>query len=64
MKDVYKRQGGVCVCVKFCYILCVYEVISCKLIFQDGMEKKKPYCIAQYDYEAGHPDDLSFKVKY
>lgn len=31
-------------------------------LLSDGMEKKKPYCIAQYDYEAGHPDDLSFKV--
>ncbi|XP_075226833.1 SH3 domain-containing lethal (3) 05822 isoform X2 [Lycorma delicatula] len=28
----------------------------------DKIERKKPYCIALYDYEASHPDDLSFKV--
>uniref|UniRef100_A0A1B6KFN4 SH3 domain-containing protein n=1 Tax=Graphocephala atropunctata TaxID=36148 RepID=A0A1B6KFN4_9HEMI len=29
---------------------------------QEHSGKKNPYCIALYDYEAGHPDDLSFKV--
>ncbi|XP_054272178.1 abl interactor 1 isoform X2 [Macrosteles quadrilineatus] len=28
---------------------------------QEGEQKKKPYCIALYSYETGHPDDLSFK---
>ncbi|RZF39970.1 hypothetical protein LSTR_LSTR002373 [Laodelphax striatellus] len=31
-------------------------------LMSDTVERKKPYCIAQYDYEATHPDDLSFKV--
>uniref|UniRef100_A0A1B6C146 SH3 domain-containing protein n=1 Tax=Clastoptera arizonana TaxID=38151 RepID=A0A1B6C146_9HEMI len=31
-------------------------------LLSDKTEKKRPYCIAQYDYEAGHSDDLSFKV--
>uniref|UniRef100_A0A1B6KCZ9 SH3 domain-containing protein n=1 Tax=Graphocephala atropunctata TaxID=36148 RepID=A0A1B6KCZ9_9HEMI len=31
------------------------------VLFQEHSGKKNPYCIALYDYEAGHPDDLSFK---
>lgn len=31
-------------------------------LITDKIERKKPYCIALYDYEATHPDDLSFRV--
>ncbi|XP_046670416.1 uncharacterized protein B0303.7 [Homalodisca vitripennis] len=32
------------------------------VLLQEHSGKKKSYCIALYDYAAGHPDDLSFKV--